>query len=597
MSDPRDTYLLLRALTDELHRCGVAGACTSPGSRSTPLVLSLARDGRIPVSSHVDERAAGFFAVGLALATGRPAVLACTSGTAAANYLPAVVEAAEAGVPLIVLTADRPPELRGVGAGQTIDQIKLYGSVAKWFFEVGTHEATPQRLRWMRQLACRAHAVASEGRPGPIHLNIALREPLVLDAPLDGAPGDGGRPDGAPWTARSVAPQDPAPLVAWLDEQAGGRGVVVAGRGANAAATARLAEALGWPLLADPLSGARTGGAAIAHYDALLRDAGWAATVAPTCVLRVGDLPTSKPLRQWLAGLGDGVAQIALVAGGGAWPDPDGALSGVLALESEALGAIDRAWPAPAAESAAAAESTAAGDLDRLPGVGDGGWLTTWRSADARAATAIAATIGDDEVNEPRIARELATAVPAGATVVIAASMPIRDIETFWPVLDTPPRALANRGANGIDGTISTAYGVAATSDGPTYLLIGDVALAHDVGGLLAGRRLGIPLTIVVVDNAGGGIFDFLPVSSQGAEYEEHVLTPTGLEVERIAALYGAEYRSVDDLLGLRDVLDTPAAGTTIVHLRTERVANVALHRRTWAAVAGAVRESLHSQG
>ncbi|MET0604569.1 MAG: 2-succinyl-5-enolpyruvyl-6-hydroxy-3-cyclohexene-1-carboxylic-acid synthase [Baekduia sp.] len=571
MSDPRDTYLLLRAFVDELHRCGVAGACTSPGSRSTPLVLSLARDGRIPVTSHVDERSAAFFALGLAQATGRPAVLACTSGTAAANYVPAVIEAAEAGVPLIVLTADRPPELRGVGAGQTIDQIKLYGSAAKWFFEVGTHDATPRRLRWIRQLACRAHAVALDGRPGPVHLNVALREPLVLDTPLDGAPGDGGRPDGAPWTARDVAPQDPAPLVAWLHEHAGSPGLIVAGRGANGAATARLAEALAWPLLADPLSGARTGGAAIAHYDALLRDAGWAATVAPSCVLRVGDLPTSKPLRQWLAALERDVPQLALAAAP-PWPDPDAALSAVLALAPSALAAIDETWPTDLA------------------------WLGRWREADACAASAIEATIGTDDVNEPRVARELASAVPAGATVVIAASMPIRDVETFWPVLDAPPRALANRGANGIDGTISTAYGVATATGGPTYLLIGDVALAHDVGSLLAGRRLGVPLTIVVIDNAGGGIFDFLPVATQGAEYEEHVLTPTGLEVERIAALYGAEYRSASEIAGLRDALGTPPDGTTIVHLRTERAANVALHRRTWAAVAEAVRESLDSR-
>jgi len=573
MSSPRDTHLLLRAFIDELHRCGVAGACTSPGSRSTPLVLGLARDGRIPVTSHVDERSAAFFALGLAQATGRPAVLACTSGTAAANYLPAVIEAFEAGVPLIVLTADRPPELRDVGAGQTIDQIKLYGSAAKWFVEVGTHEASPERLRWIRQLACRAHAAAVEGRPGPVHLNVALREPLVLDAPLAGAPGDGGRPDGAPWTARVAAPQDPAPLVAWLRERAaaaagGGRGVVVAGRGADGPATARLAEALAWPLLADPLSGARTGGAAIAHYDALLRDAGWAAGVAPGCVLRVGDLPTSKPLRQWLAGLD---APQAALAAAGRWPDPDAALSTVFALEPGALGAIGDTWPTDLA------------------------WLGTWRDADARAAAAIAATLGEEELSEPRIARELATAVPAGATVVVAASMPIRDVETFWPVLEAPPRALANRGANGIDGTISTAYGVAAATAGPTFLLIGDVALAHDVGGLLAGRRLGLPLTIVVVDNAGGGIFDFLPVATQGAAYEEHVLTPTGLEVERAAALYGTGYREIFDVAGLREALATPPEGTTIVHLRTERSSNVTLHRELWGAVAGAIGESIRS--
>jgi 2-succinyl-5-enolpyruvyl-6-hydroxy-3-cyclohexene-1-carboxylate synthase len=571
MSETRDTYLLLRAFIDELHRCGVAAACTSPGSRSTPLVLSLARDGRIPVTSHVDERSAAFYALGVAQATGRPAVLACTSGTAAANYAPAVIEAAEAGVPLLVLTADRPPELRDVGAGQTIDQIKLYGSFAKWFVEVGTHAATEARLRWMRQLACRAVAVALDGRPGPVHLNWPLREPLVLDAPLDGAPADGGRPDGAPWTAVTPAPRAVAPLVDWLHGQtegAGGAapGLIVAGRGADGPAVARLAEALAWPLLADPLSGARTGGAAVAHYDALLRDAGFAASVTPSCVLRVGDLPTSKPLRQWLAALPADVPQAAL-APTGRWPDPDAALSEIFVLEPAALAGIDRVWPT------------------------DRSWLGRWRDADARAAAAIDATLGDDSApDEPRIARALATDVPAGATVLVAASMPIRDVETFWPVLDPPPRALANRGANGIDGTISTAYGVAAATEGPTYLLIGDVALAHDVGGLLAGRRLGTPLTIVLVDNAGGGIFDFLPVSTQGAEYEEHVLTPTGLEARRAAALYDADYRAIEDLDQLRAALAAPAAdGTTLLHLRTERAANVALHRRIWDAVSEAL--------
>jgi 2-succinyl-5-enolpyruvyl-6-hydroxy-3-cyclohexene-1-carboxylate synthase len=571
MSDPRDTYLLLRAFADELYRCGVAGACTSPGSRSTPLVLTLARDGRIPVTSHVDERSAAFFALGLAQATGRPAVLACTSGTAAANYAPAVIEAAEAGVPLIVLTADRPPELRAVGAGQTIDQVKLYGSSAKWFFEVGTHAATPERLRWIRQLACRAYATAAEGRPGPVHLNIALREPLVLDAPLDGAPGDGGRLDGAPWTARTVAPHDAAPLRDWLRVHAGGHGLIVAGRGADGPATARLAEALAWPLLADPLSHARTGGAAIAHYDALLRDAAWSRTAGPSAVLRVGDLPTSKPLRRWLATLPQTTPQVALAQGGG-WADPDAALSAVLDLAPAALGAIDEVFPTDAA------------------------WLGRWRDADARAGAAIASVV--DQLSEPDIARALATAIPAGAAVVIAASMPIRDAETFWPVLDAPPRAHANRGANGIDGTISTAYGVAAADPSqPTYLLIGDVALAHDIGGLLIGRRLGVPLTIVCVDNGGGGIFDFLPVATQGAEYEEHVLTPTGLDVARAAALYDARYVAPDDRSALRTALGAPPEGTTIVHLRTERAANVALHRRAWEAVAQALLACIPADG
>jgi 2-succinyl-5-enolpyruvyl-6-hydroxy-3-cyclohexene-1-carboxylate synthase len=567
MSETRDTYLLLRAFVDELARCGVAGACTSPGSRSTPLVLSLARNSEIATTSHVDERAAGFFALGLAKATGRPAVLACTSGTAAANYLPAVIEAAEARLPLIVLTADRPPELRDVGAGQTIDQIKLYGSATKWFVEVGTHAATPERLRWMRQLACRAVWTALDGVAGPVHLNVALREPLVLDVELGVEPGAGGRPDGAPFTARVSTTQDPSPLVAWLRGRR--RGVIVAGReepgapGGPDHPAARLAEALAWPLLADPLSGARHGGAAIAHYDALLRDDRWSAGVSPECVLRVGDLPTSKPLRRWLAGLGDDVEQAALIPGG-AWHDPDATLATIFDLRSPALAAIDEVWHADAA------------------------WLGTWRDADARAAQALQATLGA-ELSEPAVARELAVAVPDGARVVIAASMPIRDAETFWPV-DARARALSNRGANGIDGTISTAYGVAAADPAtPTYLHIGDVALAHDLGGLLAGRRVGAPLTLVVVDNAGGGIFDFLPVATQRDAFEEHVLTPTGLEVAKVAALYDATYRAIPDVAALRAALAEVPHGTTILHVRTERAENVALHRRCWAAVSAAV--------
>ncbi|TML08857.1 MAG: 2-succinyl-5-enolpyruvyl-6-hydroxy-3-cyclohexene-1-carboxylic-acid synthase, partial [Actinobacteria bacterium] len=289
-----DTHVLLRGFADELVRSGVRHACTSPGSRSTPLVLSLVRDGRLTVHSHVDERAAAFFALGIAKASGVPAVIACTSGTAAANFLPAVIEAHEAGVPLLVLTADRPPELREVGAGQAIDQLKLYGSAVRWFFEVGTHDAAAEP--WMRALACRAvHAtLGAAGRPGPVHLNFPLREPLV--APVELPPGRGGRADGAPWLARRRARGQAEDLSAWV--AAHPHGVVVAGRAERgqpelAEALARFAAAAGWPLLADPLSWARRGPAAVAHYDALLRSQSFPATA----VVRVGDLPTSKPLR------------------------------------------------------------------------------------------------------------------------------------------------------------------------------------------------------------------------------------------------------------------------------------------------------------
>ena len=302
MTAPSDTYLLLRAFVDELARCGLTAACTSPGSRSAPLVLSLVREPRVRCYSHLDERCAGFFGLGLAKAVGRPVALACTSGTAAAHFHPAVIEAWEARVPLLVLTADRPPEMREVGAGQTIDQLKLYGNAVKWFFDVGTHEATPGRLRWIRALACRAYWTALDGRPGPVHLNWALREPLTLDAPLP-APGDG-RPAGRPWIQRPRVRRTPEHDALEGVRQAmreRARGVIVAGRherddGLSALARG-LSEATGYPLLADPLSGARTGPTAVAHYDTLLRDERFAGQHTPEIVVRLGDVPAPKPLR------------------------------------------------------------------------------------------------------------------------------------------------------------------------------------------------------------------------------------------------------------------------------------------------------------
>jgi 2-succinyl-5-enolpyruvyl-6-hydroxy-3-cyclohexene-1-carboxylate synthase len=579
MTSTRDTYLLLRALADELARCGIAGACTSPGSRSAPLVLSLVRDGRFPCFSHVDERSSAFFALGLAKATGRPAVLACTSGTAAANYLPAVIEAREARVPLVVLTADRPPELRDTGAGQTVDQVKLYGDAVKWFVEVGVHEATAERLRWIRALACRAVWTALDGRPGPVHLNLPLREPLVLAEPLEaderGPAAGGGRPDGRPWVVRPSAPPDRRAGAQVLARIAGSarRGVVVAGREERgrrepaersplARTAAAFAEAAGWPLLADPLSGARTGAAAVAHYDALLRVEAFAEAARPDVVVRIGDLPTSKPLRAWLAGL-DAVQ--VLLDPDGAWQDPAQVADLVLPHE-------------PAGVLAALAEEAPHGEE---------AWAQAWADADSRAARAIERTLGE-ELSEPRLAAELGARLPADATLVVASSMPVRDVETFFGVRDVPPRVLSNRGANGIDGTLAAAYGVAAASDGPVVALAGDVAVAHDIGSLLIARRLAVPLTIVLVDNGGGGIFDFLPVSTQRDAYEHHVATPTGLDFAHAAALFGLHHLPVDDLAGLRAAVDhgLASAGTTLVHVRTDRAANVALHRRVWEAVA-----------
>jgi 2-succinyl-5-enolpyruvyl-6-hydroxy-3-cyclohexene-1-carboxylate synthase len=592
-----DSYVLLRAFVDELCRCGMRAACTSPGSRSAPLVLSLAREERLRCYSHVDERCAGFFALGLAKASALPVAVACTSGTAAAELLPAVIEAREARVPLLVLSADRPAELREVGAGQAIDQLKLFGGAAKWFFEVGVHAGDDAALRWIRTLACRAYWTASEGRPGAVHLNFPLREPLVTDEPLPGE--DTGRELGRPYLRRvpaaSGAREDAAALTDCVTRAR--RGVLVAGRHERdsplAQAAAEFAEAAGWPLLADPLSGARRGGAAIAHYDALLREPGFAAGHAPDLVVRIGDLPVSKPLRGWLAELGR-TRQIAIDPEG-AWQDPAGVLADSFALEpAEALRELARGPTRP------------------LSRAGDGGrdWLASWRSADERAAEAIIGVIGE-ELSEPAVAAELGVLLPAEATLFVASSMPVRDIETFWPVRADPPRVLCNRGANGIDGTISAAFGAAAVAGGPALALVGDVALAHDIGGLIAARRLQLKLTIVLLDNGGGGIFDFLPVSrarmarasephhelgapgERGEDiYTRHVATPTGLDFAAAAALYGLEHERVGDVAALRAALERAIARerSGIIEVRGERAANATLHARVWDAVANELR-------
>jgi 2-succinyl-5-enolpyruvyl-6-hydroxy-3-cyclohexene-1-carboxylate synthase len=558
-----DTYLLLRAFCDELARCGLRHACTSPGSRCTPIVLSLVRHPEIRCWSHLDERCGGFFALGAAKASASPVAITCTSGTAAANLAPAVIEAYQARVPLIVLTADRPAELRHVGAGQTIDQLKLYGDAVKLFFELELPEASEERLRWIRALACRVYWTTLDGRPGPVHVNVPLRDPLTLSEEL---PEDrGGRSGKRPWIERIPAsPGSPAERM-----KLPARGVVVAGRcerdRERGPAIAMFAEHAGFPLLADPLSGARRGPAAIAHYDALLRDDALRSKLPPELIIRVGDLPTSKPLRGWLASLRD-LPQIALDPEG-AWQDPSGALT-----------AVDRGDPANVL--AALAPDTPQ----------DPDWLAAWRAADDAAERAIASTLGED-LSEPLVARVLGEWLPPEATVFVASSMPIRDVELFCGARELAPRMLSNRGANGIDGTVSSAFGVVAVTDDPTVLLTGDVALVHDLGSLLAAGRLGLRLTIVLLNNDGGGIFHFLPVVDERDAFEEHVATPHGLDFERAAELFGCAYARPEGLQELRAALHgaLAAEATTIIEIRTDREENLALHRRVTEAVQRAV--------
>jgi 2-succinyl-5-enolpyruvyl-6-hydroxy-3-cyclohexene-1-carboxylate synthase len=510
------TYAPLQAFVDELVRCGMRHAVTCPGSRNAPLALSLAAQPGLEAVSVIDERAAGFMALGMAKATGRPVAVTCTSGTAAVNLHPAVVEAFEARVPLLVLTADRPPELREVGAGQAIDQFKLYGSAAKWFVEVGTHEPGRETAIHHRALACRAYWTAGRGRPGPVHLNFPLREPLApRPEELDAADWEG-RPDGSPWTelrehASAPHADDVHALAARIASTP--RGAIVCGPTAEAVAepAARLAAQCGWPLLAEPTSGVRCGdhdrSHVVAHYDVLLRVPDFAADHLPELVLRVGDMPTSKPLRAWVA-----ASPQVVLDPHAAWHEPTRRAE--LLVQAAAVPALDAL--------AAAVEMRSA---ERDPG-----WLAAWRDADAKVPAALATA---PDGFEPRLLAELERELPDGAIVWLSSSMPVRDVEACFPQSPKRLRFLANRGANGIDGVVSSAAGAALASGAPTWLLTGELALLHDVGGLFAARRAGADLTIVCLDNGGGAIFDFLPVAEHAdAElYERHIATPAGVDV------------------------------------------------------------------
>ena len=563
------TYAPVQALVDELARCGMRHAVTSPGSRNAPLALTLASHERLDCVSVLDERSAGFMALGMAKATGRPVAVTCTSGTAAANLAPAVHEASQARVPLIVLTADRPPELREVGAGQAIDQVKLYGSAVRWFVEVGSHEPSRATAVHHRQLGCRAYFATLGEPPGPVHLNFPLRDPLAPEPEELDAEEWAGRADGSPWTAvrgHSPAPHAGDVQVLAARMAASPRGAIVCGPSAERPAdpVARLAAVTGWPVLAEPTSGVRCGGHdrshVVAGYDVLLRGDAFAAAHAPDLVLRIGDTPTSKPLCAWLTH-----APQVLLDPHASWHEPT--RSAELMLHGAAGGTCDAL--------AAALEMLAA---EREPA-----WLGSWREADARVATALADA---PDPFEPKAWAALEQALPDGSIAWLSSSMPVRDVEAFFPTSPREIRFLANRGANGIDGVISSAAGAARATGAPVTVLTGELALLHDVGGLLAAARARIPLTVVCANNGGGGIFDFLPVAGAAdtAVYEEHIATPTDVDLATLAALAGMEHRLASTA---EEVRAAAAAGPGLVEFRTDRAENVRLHREVAQRVTG----------
>jgi 2-succinyl-5-enolpyruvyl-6-hydroxy-3-cyclohexene-1-carboxylate synthase len=562
---------LASAFVEELARCGLRHAVLSPGSRSTPLALALWRQEEIEVTVIVDERCAGFFALGAAQAGGVPVAILSTSGTAAANFHPAVCEADESAIPLIALTADRPPELRGIGAGQTLDQIKLYGSAVRWFCEVGTHDADDDGLLHYRSVACRAFAAAAgEGRGGPVHLNFPWREPLA-PVPVDGAVTAAdplaldGR-DGRPLTAATRLDREPSEFL--LEEvakhiDAAGSGVIVAGRQLDVELReplAHLAAAAGFPILAEPTSQIRCGPHDLSHvvstYDLLLRDKGFAGRLRPDLVVRFGEMPTSKPLRAWLAE--SGADQIVVDPYGG-WNEPTRRAAAMLRADPTEL---------------------AAGWAARV-GRGDREAVEAWLDAERLASEALDAELGgNDPISEPSLHRALGAARSDGDLVYTASSMPIRDQEAFLAPGPADALYLSNRGANGIDGLLSSGIGAAAASGRPTTIVTGDLGLLHDLGGLAALRDVATPVRIVVIDNNGGGIFHFLPQAEalEDEEFEALLGTPRGVDAAKAASLFDVPHRRLESLGELPEAL---AAGTGLIEARVaDRRANVELHRR-----------------
>ena len=576
-----------RALVDEWARAGVAVAALGPGSRSAPLALALAGDHRIRLEVFIDERSAAYFALGAAKASGRPAVVLTTSGTAATLVHPAVVEAHHARVPLLACTADRPPELRATGASQSIDQLKLFGDAVRWFVEVGVAEDVPGAGRYWRSIASRAAAEALGPPAGPVHLNLAFREPLVpLGEPLVDAPG---RPEGVPWVTRAsgFAMPDAVDVERLARSMAStARGLIVAGWGAGVAAEAvgQLAAVAGWPVLADAVSGVRAGPLAISTYDALLRHPPFASSHRPALVLRLGAAPTGRAASEWL----DASVRQVIVDPDGAWLDPRRVATERVVADPAVL--VD-------ALTGRLSASRPAGSAGRRSG-----WLEGWLAAEAAARRAIDDLLDSwTEPFEGRVARDLVGGLPEGATLVVGSSMPVRDLESFAPARPGL-RVLANRGASGIDGFVSTVLGVAAASTASTAsvaegdgapsvaALAGDLTLLHDLGGLLGATRRGLDATVVVLDNDGGGIFSFLPYAG-GPDFERLFGTPHGTDLVEVAAALGVGAvrvtRAGDVVPAVQEAL--ARGGLRLVVVPTDRADNVARHAEAWAAVARAL--------
>ena len=560
--------MCMGALIDELARRGVTDVCVSPGSRSTPIVLALARHPGVRTHVILDERSSSFFALGLAKATGRPVGVVTTSGTAVANLLPAVVEAAHSGTPLIVLTADRPPEVRGAGANQTIDQVGIFGGYPRWDADAGVPEDDPLSEMSWRALGERAVAEALGSPGGPVHLNLPFREPLT---PAASEAFGGAEPGGRAVTHRRPLPPDEADvatLAALIGDSE--RGVIMAGSldpwigGDELGSIEELARVSGWPLLAEPASGLRRPPLSLAAGQHLLADGDFADRHAPDVVLQLGAAPTTRG--------GQGLIEraVRLVVASPRPADPTRRAEPNLCVDPSAL-----------AREVVSVIGESGAPRDR----GSSTWLAAWRAADAAAEAVVTEVLEHErEPFEGTIARDVAAALPDGALLFVGSSMPVRDLDAYMRPR-SGVRVIGNRGASGIDGSVSTPLGMAA-SGAPTFALIGDLALLHDASGLLWASRSSPGVVLVVPNNRGGGIFDHLEVASQ-PEHEWLFFTPHEVDLAALAAAADAQHTRVDPPGDLTEAVQ--AAGRTggvhLLEVPVDREAGVRIRGEVRAAV------------
>ena len=573
----------------------VTDVIVCPGSRSTPLALAIRANPRLRVRVLLDERSAGYFALGLARASRSPVAVLVTSGTAVANLLPAVVEASLARVPLVVLTADRPPELRERGAPQTIDQVRIFGGYVRWFAELPLLDGEPETRRHVASVVTRAVATARGNPAGPVHLNVPFREPLVPDGALaagtaasDAAPGSRSRPFSDVIAGPPVLGSDELEALATRLGRVE-RGLIVAGPQddpALPAAIARLAAASGFPIAADPLSGVRCGphdrSRVLAHADHLVRPGAWIDGHRPDLVVRFGATPTSKPILTLIA---EGSPAQIVIDGDRTWSEP--AIVPTTFVQADATPTAD-------------ALADVLADLPARWGT-TSAWADEWCQADRAAEKALgdwlAKVVKRDEAFEGLPFAILGETLPDGALLWAGNSMPVRDLDDWLSSSERAIRPLSNRGANGIDGVVSTALGAAAADVGPVVLVVGDLSFLHDLNALVAAKLHDLSATIVLVDNDGGGIFSFLPQAATDRpevglpdHYEELFGTPHGIDVAPIVGALGGEYVAVGPRNLRTEILDSVGRpGVRVLRLRTERNRNLELHREAAAAVSAAI--------